>query len=138
MTYAIAYVLALVLFTLFDITWLTTMGAKLYRQTLGDILVEDIRKAPALAFYLMYPAGLVLFAAAPGMKSGSLAMAFVYGALFGLFTYGTYEFTNYATLRAWTLNITLIDLAYGMLVSGFVAVLVALIAPMAVNLIEAR
>ena len=138
MIYAIAYSLTLIVFTVLDAIWLSTMGSRLYRQALGDILVDDIRKMPAIAFYLMYPAGLVLFAVMPGIKSGSLGMAFVYGALFGLFTYGTYEFTNYATLRAWTLQITLIDLAYGVIVSGLVAVLVAMVAPAAGQLFNIR
>lgn len=136
MTNAIAYLLALAVFLVLDIVWLTTMGARLYRQALGDILIDDIRKLPAIAFYLMYPAGLVLFAAAPAIKSGSPGTALVYGMLFGLFTYGTYEFTNYATLRNWTLQITLIDLAYGMIVSGLVALLVTMIAPFAAQLVK--
>lgn len=138
MTYAMAYVLALVGFVILDILWLKTMGSYLYRQVLGDILVEDIRKIPAIAFYLMYPAGLVLFAVAPAIKNGSIGSALIYGALFGLFTYGTYELTNYATLRNWTLQITLVDIGYGMIVSGLVALLVALILPSALQLVGGR
>ncbi len=129
MAYAVSYVLALVIFAAIDITWLTTMGAKLYRQTLGDILLTDLRMAPAAAFYLMYPAGLVIFAVAPALKSGSPATALLYGALFGLFTYGTYELTNYATIRNWTLQITLIDIAYGVIASALAAAIVTMLAP---------
>ena len=75
MAYAVSYALALVVFAAIDITWLMTMGGKLYRQTLGDILLTDLRMAPAAAFYLMYPAGLVIFAVAPALKSGSPATA---------------------------------------------------------------
>ena len=113
MAYAVAYVIALLLFAAVDITWLLTMGSKLYRQTLGDILLTDLRVAPAAAFYLMYPAGLVIFAVAPALKSGSPATALLLGALLGLLAYGTYELTNFATIRNWTLQITLIDIAYG-------------------------
>lgn len=126
MTYAIAYALTFVIFAALDAAWLTTMGGKLYKQTLGNILVDDIRILPALAFYLMYPAGLLIFAIAPGLKSGA-SVALLYGALFGLFTYGTYELTNYATLRAWTLQITVIDMTYGAVVSGLVAALVTVL-----------
>lgn len=136
--YAIAYVLTFVIFAAFDIAWLTTMGAKLYKQTLGSILTDEIRTLPAIAFYLMYPAGLVIFAIAPALKGGSPWIAVIYGALFGLFAYGTYELTNYATLRNWTAQITLIDMAYGLVVSAVVAGLVAMLAPTIGQLFGAR
>ena len=129
MTYAVAYLIALVLFAAVDITWLMTMGSKLYRQTLGDILLTELRMAPAAVFYLMYPAGLVIFAVIPALKSGSPATALVLGALLGLFAYGTYELTNFATIRNWTLQITLIDIAYGIVASGLVAAIVTTVVP---------
>jgi uncharacterized membrane protein len=127
MAYALAYVLALALFAAIDITWLMSMGSKLYRQTLGDILLTDLRMAPAAVFYLMYPAGLVIFAIAPGLKAASPATALVLGALLGLVAYGTYELTNFATIRNWTLQITVIDIAYGMVASALVAAGVTMI-----------
>ena len=45
-------------------------------------------------------------------------MALTYGALFGLLAYATYDLTNYATLRNWTLQITIVDLMYGTVVAG--------------------
>jgi uncharacterized membrane protein len=133
MAYAVAYVIALLLFAAVDITWLLTMGSKLYRQTLGDILLTDLRVAPAAAFYLMYPAGLVIFAVAPALKSGSPATALLLGALLGALAYGTYELTNFATIRNWTLQITLIDIAYGVVASGLVSALTALLLPYVVT-----
>lgn len=125
MKYAAAYVVSAILFTAVDVTWLMTMGARLYKQTLGDILLPDVNIAPAIAFYLIYPAGLVYFAVMPSLKSGSASDALLNGALFGFFAYATYELTNYATLRNWTLNITVVDIAYGAIASGAVALSVA-------------
>jgi uncharacterized membrane protein len=127
MAYAIAYCLTLLLFAALDIAWLMTMGAKLYRQTLGDILLPEVRLGPAAAFYLMYPVGVVIFAVAPALKTGSVTTALAYGALFGLFAYATYELTNFATLRNWTLQITLIDILYGAIATGIVAAIVTLL-----------
>ena len=79
MTYAIAYALTFVIFAALDAAWLATMGGKLYKPTLGSILVDDIRILPALAFYLMYPVGLLTFAIVPGLKSGA-SVALLYGA----------------------------------------------------------
>jgi uncharacterized membrane protein len=124
-SYTFAYIMTLILFGALDIVWLTIMGARLYKQTLGDILLPTVNLAPAVAFYLIYSAGLVYFGVAPALKSGSVSLAALNGALFGLFAYATYELTNYATLRNWTLQITLVDIAYGAIVSGAVAAAVA-------------
>lgn len=135
MTYAIAYGLCLLLFAVADITWLMTMGGRLYKETLGDILLPQIYLPAAVAFYLLYPAGVVVFAIAPALKVGSVTTALLFGALFGLFAYATYELTNFATLRNWTLQITLIDIAYGAVASGIVAMVVTLITPRVATLL---
>jgi uncharacterized membrane protein len=64
----------------------------------------------------------------PALRSGSAGTALIYGALLGLFTYATYDLTNFATLRNWTLKITVIDVVYGAVVVGVVALLVYLVA----------
>ncbi|MFD9899531.1 DUF2177 family protein [Mesorhizobium sp. NPDC059025] len=121
MTYIVAYIASLIVFGALDAIWLTTMTSRIYRPVLGDILLSDLRVAPALAFYLLYPVGLVVFAAMPALRAGSAGTALAHGALFGLIAYATYDLTNYATLRSWTLQITLIDLAYGTVVAGLTA-----------------
>jgi uncharacterized membrane protein len=122
-TYLAAYVIALLVFAALDIAWLTTMGAALYRSTLGDILLTSVRIEAAVAFYLLFPLGIVVFAVAPALKAGSPLPALFYGALFGLLAYATYDLTNFATLRNWTLKITAIDMAYGAIVVAAVSVL---------------
>lgn len=127
MTHMIAYVTALIAFGVLDAIWLWTMSGRIYRPVLGDILLGDLRMAPALVFYFLYPAGLTFFAIAPALKSGDWLTAALYAAFFAIVAYGTYDLTNYATLRNWNLEITIIDLAYGAAVSaisalaGFVA-----------------
>jgi uncharacterized membrane protein len=99
MTYLVAYVAVFFVFGIIDATWLITMGKTLYRPTLGDLLLEDFRIAPAVIFYLAYPIGMVVFAVMPGLRSDSLLVAFLSALLFGAIAYGTYDLTNYATLR---------------------------------------
>jgi uncharacterized membrane protein len=127
--FLIAYLIALVAFALVDIAWLTTVGGQLYKSTLGDILAPEIRMAPAVVFYLLYPMGLVYFAIIPALNSGSMSTALVNGALFGLFTYATYELTNFATLRNWTLSITVIDIAYGVVLGAVVSAVAYALTP---------
>lgn len=118
MVYIVSYIAALMVFGLLDGLWLWSMAGRLYRPVLGDILLSDLRLAPALAFYILYPAGLTFFAISPALRAGDWATALMYGALLGAFAYSTYDLTNYATLRNWNLQITLIDIAYGAAVAA--------------------
>ncbi len=119
--YVTGYITALIVFGAIDAIWLSLMGPALYRPTLGDILLTDLRVAPAIAFYAIYPIGLVVFAVMPGLKSGSSVSAIGLAALFGAIAYATYDLTNFATLRNWTLLITVLDVAYGAAASSFAA-----------------
>ena len=111
--YGAAYLATLAVFVLADMVWLSTMASRLYRPTLGDIALSGVNFPPAFAFYILYPVGLVFFAILPALRGESILMALSYGALFGFFTYATYDLTNHATLRNWTLQLTLIDVAWG-------------------------
>ena len=114
----LAYFATLVVFGVCDGLWLWTFSGRIYRPVLGDILLNDLRLAPAMAFYLLFPAGLTLLAVAPALPSGDWSTVLINGALLGALAYGTYDLTNYATLRNWTLEITLIDIAYGTAVAA--------------------
>ena len=118
MTFFAGYLAFLVIFGVVDLIWLSIMAGALYRPALGDMLLDNIRWAPVLLFYVSFPAGLVHFALMPALQAGSASAAFINGMLLGLLAYGTYDLTNYATLQAWTLKITLADLAYGGLAAG--------------------
>lgn len=118
MTQALAFVTVLVIFSVIDTVWLGSMGDRIYRPLIGEVLADKFRLAPAIAFYALYAAGLTIFAVLPGLKTGDWSTALMWGALFGLFAYGTYDLTNYATLKTWGLKITLLDMTWGVIVSG--------------------
>ena len=69
------YVAALIVFILVDGIWLSVMGKLLYRPILGDILLANLRIAPAIVFYAMFPVGIVTFAVVPGPLSGRSSTA---------------------------------------------------------------
>ena len=121
MNYLTTYFATLAVFVLCDMAWLGTMASRLYRPTLGDLMLENLNLGAGIAFYLIYPIGIVIFAILPALKSGSLAQAMLYGALLGFFTYMTYDLTNQATLRNWTTQLTLIDIAWGTLLGAIAA-----------------
>ena len=116
-----AYISTLLAFVACDMVWLGIMAPRFYRPTLGDIAVSTVNLPPAIAFYAIYPIGLCIFAVAPALKSGSVNTALLYGALFGFFTYATYDLTNQATLRNWTLSLTVLDVAWGTCLAAIAA-----------------
>jgi uncharacterized membrane protein len=121
MASATAYLVSLVTFVAIDLTWLGIMAPRFYKPILGDIAVSGVNLPPAILFYALYPIGLVIFAIQPALKSGSMSTALISGALFGFFTYATYDLTNQATLRNWTLQLTLVDVAWGTILGAISA-----------------
>ena len=121
MTLVAGYVAALVAFAGLDMIWLSAMVERVYRPTLGDILATTVNLPAAISFYLIFPVGLTVFAVAPAVKVGAIGQAALYGGLFGLFAYATYDLTNQATLRVWSTQLTVIDVAWGFALSGVAA-----------------
>ncbi len=119
--YAIAYVATGVAFALIDAIWLRTMYTRLYQTEIGSLLMDGLRWEPAISFYLLYIAGIMVFAMRPAFASGRWQTALVNGALFGFFTYMTYDLTNYATLRVWSLKVTLLDIIWGSTLTALAA-----------------
>ncbi|MEN9684102.1 MAG: hypothetical protein RIQ99_1866 [Pseudomonadota bacterium] len=133
MKWIIAYCVAAVAFGVVDALWLRWAGPNLYRPALGDLLAPQFRLAPAMAFYALYLGGIVWFAVRPALAAADptallagVPLAVLNGALLGMIAYATYDLTNQATLRHWSGQITLIDIAWGAsataLASGIAAI----------------
>lgn len=121
MRYALAYAVAAVVFLALDIVWLTMMGKRLYEGEIGQLLARDVRLIPAVAFYVLYVAGIVFFAVRPALASGQWTTALLNGVVLGLVAYATYDLTNQATMSVWSTKVTLADLAWGMFLTGAAA-----------------
>ncbi|PLX74191.1 MAG: DUF2177 domain-containing protein [Desulfuromonas sp.] len=115
------YLLTIPVFFAIDLLWLGVVAKDLYQKNLAHLLSPEVNWPAAFAFYFMYIAGIILFAVKPGLDAQSLAKAALWGALFGFFTYATYDLTNLATLRDWPLGIVVIDIAWGTLLCTSVA-----------------
>ncbi|SHM31369.1 DUF2177 family protein [Roseibium suaedae] len=122
MQYVIAYLTTAAVFLALDFIWLSKVATKFYFDRLGHLLMEKPNLAAAALFYAVYVVGLVIFAIGPAVSSGRMSTALVYGVLFGFFTYATYDMTNYATLRGWPVAVVVLDIAWGMVISGVSAV----------------
>jgi uncharacterized membrane protein len=107
------YGIAFVVFFVVDLIWLGLVAKDLYQKEIGSLLKPDVNWVAAIIFYLLFILGLVIFVINPAVESGSLAKAMMLGAFFGLVTYATYDLTNLATMRDFTLKITAIDLTWG-------------------------
>jgi uncharacterized membrane protein len=120
-TYGIAYIATGLVFLAIDAIWLTVAAQRLYRPLMGDMLVDGFRLAPAALFYLIYIAGIVVFAIAPALASDRWMTASLYGAFLGLFAYATYDLTNQATLKNWPVFVTIADLCWGTFLTAVAA-----------------
>lgn len=96
-----------------DAIWLSLMAEQLYRAQLPGVMLEGFRLGPAVAFYLLYIVGIVFFAVRPALEGGGIKRAAFNGAILGLVCYGTYDLTNYATMKVWSPLVTVVDMAWG-------------------------
>ena len=110
---AVAYITTLIVFLALDFTWIGILAHPIYQHEIGGLLLKDFNALPAVIIYLLYIVGVVLFVVTPAMRDRQWQRAALMGAAFGLVAYATYDLTNLATMRGFTLKITLIDLAWG-------------------------
>lgn len=120
--YVAAYVGAALVMASLDAVWLTLTNQALYHANLGAILIQGFRPVPAIAFYVLYLVGVVVFAIAPARADNHRRDAAWRGALFGLVAYSTYDLTNQATLAVWSTRVTFADLAWGTALTAISAV----------------
>lgn len=119
----ILYLVALAVFLLVDMVWLTVVAKNFYQKHLGALLSPRVRWAAAVLFYLVYILGLLIFVMRPAFAGGDVLHALFYGALFGLISYATYDLSNLATIKAWPLVVTVVDLVWGTVLGGVVSFL---------------
>ena len=123
----VLYGITLVIFFLIDMIWLGVVAKGFYRRHLGTFLSPKVQWGAALLFYLLFIVGLLVFIVLPALMRGTPLEALLFGALFGLICYATYDLSNMATLKAWPLVVTVVDLVWGTVLGGAVSLLSTLI-----------
>jgi len=121
--YVKLYGLTVPLFFVIDIIWLGVVAKSFYQKNLKYILSPNVNWTAAIIFYLIYIAGILIFAVLPAVAKDSLRHAAVWGALFGFFTYATYDLTNLALLKDWPIVIVIVDILWGVVLCSAVATL---------------
>lgn len=122
------YFIALPIFFSMDMIWLGVAAKNFYVKQIGFLMKSNVNWLAAVLFYLLFIVGLVVFVIAPAVEKGSWVRALLFGALFGLITYATYDLTNLATVRDWPLALTAVDLTWGAVLAASVSVATCVIA----------
>lgn len=125
--FLVAYGAALLAFLVIDGIWLGLVARQFYASEMGELLKRNILAVPAAVFYLGYTAGLVYLAVRPGDSDVTLLNVAVTGAIVGLMAYGTYDMTNLATVRDWPVLLSVVDMLWGAVLSGSVALVAAIV-----------
>ena len=111
-----------------DLLWLGVIAKSFYVTRLGHLMGPVVWPA-ALLFYLLYVVGIVYFVVLPQSTAGSTwATVAINGALLGFFAYGTYDLTNWATLKDWPVSVVILDMLWGACLTAFVSVVGFLLA----------
>ena len=106
------------IFLIIDILWLSYSVKIFYRPQLASLLVDKPILWAAILFYLIYVLGLTIIILQPALEKESIFHAFWTGIVFGVVAYGTYNFTNMATLKNWSVYVVFIDTIWGGLLTG--------------------
>ena len=122
------FLIALPVFFAIDMLWLVIVAKKFYQEQIGFLMKPDINWYAALVFYLLFIGGLVIFVISPAVEKQSWVHAIIFGGIFGLITYATYDLTNLATLKDWPILVTVVDLIWGTVLAASVSVITYFIA----------
>lgn len=119
--YGIVYLLSLVALLVIDGVWLGLIARQFYKDNIGHLMARKPDLRPAIVFYLIYVAGIIIFAVQPSLGYDTAMHAALLGALLGGLAYATYDLTNAATLKDWPVRMTVIDILWGGFLTGMVA-----------------
>ncbi len=109
-----------------DMLWLLVIAQKYYKGHLGHLMGDVVVLQPAILFYILYTLGVTYFVTMPQVEASLPRVALV-GAAFGFIAYATYDLTNHATLKNWPLEITVIDMVWGALLTASVTTMTVFI-----------
>jgi uncharacterized membrane protein len=121
--YLIPYFAFLLCILVIDLIWLLGIAKSLYRNEMGSLMSPNPNLIAAVGFYLLYGLGALIFVIYPALQKQVWLDSFVYGALFGLFCYMTYNLTNLAVIRDFPSKLALIDIAWGSFLTAICSVL---------------
>lgn len=121
MKYLLLFIATLVSFLAIDMIWLAGIAKNFYRNKIGLLLSDNVNWIAAIVFYIIYVAGILWFAVMPAHSKTNVQTALLNGAILGFLCYATYDLTNLATLKNWSVAVTLADIVWGTFLTASVA-----------------
>jgi len=115
------YTGALFVFFAIDLTWLGVIARRFYAEQMGHLTRPDVRWGPAVLFYLIYVAAIVILCVKPGLERDSVGRAAAMGALFGLAAYAAFDLTSLALLKDFPMKGAVVDLLWGTVLTATVS-----------------
>ena len=118
MNWIFALVAGAVTMGVLDALWLGPVARTFYESEIGEIMRERPNWVAAIVFYVLYVVGVVVMVVRPYDGIGEAALA---GGALGLIAYATYDLTSMATTKGFTWKLTVVDMAWGTLLTAAVA-----------------
>jgi uncharacterized membrane protein len=113
--YVVLYLATLIILIPIDFLFLGLVAKGFFTSEVGDMLGE-VRPLPAILFYLLYVAGILIFVSGP--PAATWPSTLLYGALFGLFCYATFDLTSLSLLKHWSWPVAVVDVGWGSFVTA--------------------
>lgn len=115
--YFATFIAIAIVMILLDFIWLGTVAQHMYERGIGHLMAAKPNLGFAALFYVVYTLGLIVFTLVPYVAKQGIRMTALKAGLFGFFVYASYDLTNLALLKDWPLNLALVDIAWGILIS---------------------
>jgi uncharacterized membrane protein len=121
-------------FVVMDAIWLGVLMTEFYQRQLSAIArtAPDGSLAPlwsaAIPVYLLVVLGVMWFVH-PKSEQGGVGKAAMWGAAFGVVSFGIYDLTSLALLSGFSTTMAAVDIMWGGLVCATVAVAMRLVSP---------
>jgi len=117
------YLITVPIFFIIDMLWLVIIAKGIYQKYMGHLMKTIPNWPVAMLFYFLFIVGLIIFAIYPAVRNNSWTYALLYGAMFGFFTYITFDLTGLAVLKNFPWQITIIDIVWGTALSATVSII---------------
>ncbi|MCF7820428.1 MAG: DUF2177 family protein [Candidatus Pacebacteria bacterium] len=117
------YLFTLATFFIIDMIWLGAVASKFYQKNLKEVIDLDFKIGPAVLFYVIFVLGLFIFVIEPAYRISDFSNAGIYGGLFGLIAYATYDLTNLSTIKKWPLKLVVIDIIWGAILGALTSLI---------------
>ena len=121
MQIVVTYFSMLIFFLVVDYIMIIKVINPIFQASVPELLREQPRLAAAAIFYFFYVSGVYWFGTLAGLRTGSALTAILSGTFLGLLAYSTYEVTNFAILKGWTVQMAILDTVWGGVLGGLTA-----------------